>query len=53
MNMFQTVLAKLRGEELVDKRVGCPDCGERRVDELIWDQHGVVKCQTCGREYVP
>jgi len=31
---------------------GC-ECGERRVDWLIWINDETVQCQTCGAEYQP
>ena len=39
----------------------CPDCGERRVDYLLWNNltakpvgdADFVECQTCGCVYVP
>jgi len=30
----------------------CPDCGEDRIDYLVWQSDGVtVRCSTCGEEY--
>ena len=31
----------------------CPDCGEDRIDYLIWNENGKVVCQRCGEVYVP
>jgi ribosomal protein S27E len=32
----------------------CPECGENRVDYLVWDEDGeYVTCATCGTVYVP
>jgi hypothetical protein len=31
----------------------CPRCGERRQDELIWQDDGKVKCTNCGTVYAP
>ena len=42
------------GSELVNASDACPDCGEQRQDELIWDDLGTaVTCQMCDRKYVP
>jgi len=38
---------------LVEREFGCPDCGERRQDELAWNDDDAVVCQTCGCVYVP
>ena len=40
-------------EDTVDAVWGCPECGERRVDWLIWLNDQTVQCQTCGSEYRP
>jgi len=32
---------------------GCPGCGERREDELVWIDDDVVECQSCGAHYDP
>lgn len=29
---------------------GCPSCGERDSDELVWDNHE-IHCQKCGQRY--
>ncbi len=32
----------------------CPDCGEDRIDYLVWDDDGeFVTCASCGCVYVP
>ena len=32
----------------------CPECGEREVDRLEWNDIGTfVTCATCGTVYVP
>jgi len=31
----------------------CPGCGERNVDNLVWQGDGTVKCTTCGKQYAP
>jgi len=39
---------------LVHPDDGCPRCGERDVDHLVWNDDGAtVTCRTCGIEYVP
>ncbi len=41
-------------KDLVEQALGCPRCGERRVDWLVWDDDGEqVTCQTCGQVYDP
>lgn len=38
----------------VPEAYGCPYCGERRIDELIWqDDYELVQCQSCGFRYDP
>ena len=31
----------------------CPDCGEVRIDYLVWDDDEKVTCSSCGCVYVP
>jgi len=32
----------------------CPGCGERNVDNLVWQDDGkAVRCTTCGKQYTP
>jgi len=38
-------------EELVD--CGCPSCGERTIDCLVWIDDESVECQTCKTVYKP
>jgi hypothetical protein len=41
-------------DPLVDASCACPSCGERRMDELAWDDDGEwIQCQTCSRTYKP
>jgi DNA-directed RNA polymerase subunit RPC12/RpoP len=40
-------------DELVAEADACPECGERRVDSLVWQDDGKVKCSTCGKQYTP
>jgi hypothetical protein len=38
--------------DLVDAGDGCPQCGERRMDQLVMDDAGDgVLCIACGRRY--
>jgi len=57
-------LAGLRGVEVesiedhldtdVPKVAGCPQCGERCLDKLVWQDDGqTVRCTTCGKQYTP
>jgi len=57
-------LAGLRGVEVesiedhldtdVPKVAGCPQCGERCLDKLVWQDDGeTVRCSTCGKQYTP
>jgi DNA-directed RNA polymerase subunit RPC12/RpoP len=38
-------------DDLVNAALACPQCGERRVDELGLNEDGSVVCATCGRRY--
>ena len=38
-------------EEFVPSEVGCPGCGERRIDALALNDDESVVCGTCGRRY--
>ena len=40
-------------EDTVSYANACPDCGENRMDKLVWDENEVVICQTCGAGYLP
>lgn len=40
-------------DELVDECFGCPQCGERRVDLLLWMDDENVECDNCHHEYNP
>jgi rubredoxin len=31
----------------------CPQCGERRMDCLVWNEEELVECTTCGQVYDP
>jgi len=40
--------------EMVDEKFACPNCGEQKMDWLIWDEDAdTVKCQSCGTVYDP
>ena len=42
------------GDELVVESSACPDCGESRMDWLVWlVDSDFVRCATCGLEYEP
>ena len=32
---------------------GCPSCGERLIDHLVWIDDETVRCTTCGSDYRP
>ena len=41
-------------DDLVAEADACPGCGERNVDNLVWDKDGqTVRCSTCGKQYTP
>lgn len=45
----------IHDSDLVDQACACPGCGERRADELVWqnDEDEQVRCSTCGMIYSP
>lgn len=51
------IMVDANGEELVPVDNGCPGCGERRVDCLIWTDEtegqpdGTLRCATCDHFY--
>ena len=47
---IRTELAE-RDEGLVPADAACPNCGERRADELTINDDESVVCATCGRRY--
>ncbi len=40
-------------DNLVEPNLGCPSCGERDADNLVWLNDDRVECKTCGTEYTP
>lgn len=38
-------------EDLMDKASGCPECGERRIDQLVFDDRDEITCFYCGNKY--
>jgi len=42
-----------QADELVAETQACPGCGERDLDQLVWQDDRTVKCSTCGRQYTP
>jgi len=42
-----------QADELVAEADACPKCHERRMDSLVWQDNGKVKCTTCGKRYTP
>ena len=56
INAIKHALRRAKAEDdrdRVDAAFGCPKCGERHVDALIWIDDETVACQTCGRQYQP
>ena len=41
--------------DLVERSMGCPGCGNREVDKLVFidDAGNVVECQNCKLRYRP
>ena len=31
----------------------CPQCGEKRMDHLVWTDDDTITCQRCGTKYDP
>lgn len=41
-------------EPMCEPDEACPNCGERRIDYLEWDELSeTVTCNTCGANYDP
>ncbi len=54
MSSDNVIPGELLNEEIVPVSCACPNCGERRMDELVWDDDGYeVTCTTCGTVYKP
>ncbi len=46
------MVALHRIDDRVPEEDGCPKCGERHPDRLMWDEEGVsVTCLECGTTY--
>ena len=52
--MLRRLWAWLTSRDKVRDKWGCPECGERRVDRLVWTEGGAaVWCERCGTVHVP
>ena len=40
-------------DSFVDPADGCPTCGERHTDRLLWQDDEQVRCTMCGTVYTP
>jgi uncharacterized Zn-finger protein len=40
-----------QADELVAEADACPGCGERNIDNLVWQDDDKVKCTNCGTLY--
>jgi uncharacterized Zn finger protein len=45
-------IANDNSDNLVEPEYGCPKCGERDADRLVWRDEQ-VECRTCGTVYEP
>lgn len=45
----------MQDEYYVPRSLGCPHCGERRHEKLVWcdEDSDFACCQTCKHEYKP
>ena len=55
---LQAAAMTARGREPVAEADGCPDCGERDPDNLVWgadegEDPATVRCAACGIVYTP
>jgi ribosomal protein S27AE len=41
----------MENEEMVQEGLGCPRCGERRMDWLNWVEDEHVQCGACDYTY--
>jgi hypothetical protein len=39
--------------ELVERQMACPKCGNRIMDDLVCQDDDMVKCFHCNTEYDP
>jgi hypothetical protein len=39
--------------EEVDAAFGCPECGERHVDQLVHQEDDLLRCSSCGITFDP
>jgi hypothetical protein len=51
--MIPTTNGDPQQPNLVGPADGCPGCGERDADSLIWTDDDTVECAACGRRYTP
>jgi formylmethanofuran dehydrogenase subunit E len=42
-----------QADVLVAAAEACPRCGERKQDNLVWQDDGTVRCSDCGKQYTP
>jgi len=52
--MYESTRSEGSDENLVAPGDGCPECGERDADALVWNEDGTaVDCRSCGATYHP
>jgi hypothetical protein len=51
LDQIREELAEGGDEDMVEAAQACPQCHERRVDELSINEDGSVICATCGKRY--
>jgi hypothetical protein len=49
--MTEIILETDTAEDVCYPGSECPDCGENRIDWLIWLDDETVECQSCGMMY--
>lgn len=54
-NLHREMIARVEATRAnwVEASAGCPTCGERESDELIWQDDETVRCANCGTIYQP
>ena len=54
-NWFDTLSTYVERKRppMVAAQWGCPECGERVMDRLVWSDDAAVECATCGAVYEP